>query len=90
MLRELAAEASGVVHVGPELAGSGADYFAQACKLGLEGIIAKRADSTYAGGLRTRDWQKIKCIQRQEMVIGGYTEPQGSRKGFGALAARLP
>ena len=85
VLRELAAKPPGVVRVGPELAGSGSEFFAQACKLGLEGIIAKRADSTYASGLRTREWQKIKCIQRQEMVIGGYTEPQGSRKGFGAL-----
>jgi bifunctional non-homologous end joining protein LigD len=85
VLREIAADTPGVVRVGPELAGSGHEYFAQACKLGLEGIIAKRAQSTYASGLRTREWQKIKCIQRQEMVIGGYTEPQGSRKGFGAL-----
>jgi bifunctional non-homologous end joining protein LigD len=85
VLREIAAKAPGVVRVGPELVGSGNEYFAQACKLGLEGIIAKRATSTYASGLRTREWQKIKCIQRQEMVIGGYTEPQGSRKGFGAL-----
>ena len=85
VLRELAAKPPGVVRVGPELAGSGSEFFAQACKLGLAGIIAKRADSTYASGLRTREWQKIKCIQRQEMVIGGYTEPQGSRKGFGAL-----
>ena len=85
VLRELAAKPPGVVRGGPELAGSGSEFFAQACKLGLEGIIAKRADSTYASGLRTREWQKIKCIQRQEMVIGGYTEPQGSRKGFGAL-----
>jgi bifunctional non-homologous end joining protein LigD len=85
VLREIAAKPPGVVRVGPELAGSGNEFFAQACKLGLEGIIAKRAESTYASGLRTREWQKIKCIQRQEMVIGGYTEPQGSRKGFGAL-----
>jgi bifunctional non-homologous end joining protein LigD len=85
VLREIAADQPGLVRVGPELAGSGDEFFAQACKLGLEGIIAKRATSTYASGLRTREWQKIKCIQRQEMVIAGYTEPQGSRKGFGAL-----
>ena len=84
-LRGLLGKGHGAVRVGPEIQGSGAEYFAQACRLGLEGTVAKRATSTYAGGLRTREWQKIKCIQRQEMVIGGYTEPQGSRKGFGAL-----
>jgi len=85
VLRDLVGKGAGIIRVGPEVQGSGAEFFAQACKLRLEGTIAKRADSTYAGGLRTREWQKIKCIQRQEMVIGGYTEPQGSRKGFGAL-----
>jgi bifunctional non-homologous end joining protein LigD len=85
VLREIAADRPGIVRVGPELDGAGDQFFAQACKLGLEGIISKRAASIYASGLRTREWQKIKCIQRQEMVIGGYTEPQGSRKGFGAL-----
>ena len=60
--------------------GRGSEFFRQACKLGLEGIVSKRADSTYATGARTRDWVKVKCVQRQEMVIGGYTEPQGARR----------
>ena len=47
--------------------------------------MCKRADSPYREGMRTRDWVKVKCVQRQEMVIGGFTDPQGSRKGFGAL-----
>ncbi len=85
ILSALLAQAQGVVHAGPEARGGGSGFFSQACKLGLEGMIAKRADSTYASGLRTRDWQKIKCIRRQEMVIGGFTDPRGSRKGFGAL-----
>ena len=50
----------------------------------LEGIVAKRGASRYAGG-RSRDWIKIKCQLRQEFVIGGYTDPQGSRGHFGAL-----
>ncbi|MPZ76868.1 MAG: DNA ligase D [Deltaproteobacteria bacterium] len=58
--------------------------FAEICKLGLEGIISKRLDSTYEG-VRGRTWLKVKCGQRQEMVIGGFTNPEGSRKGFGAL-----
>ena len=57
---------------------------ASACKLGLEGLIAKRRSSPYRSG-RSTDWLKLKCSQRQEFVIGGYTAPQGSRTGFGAL-----
>lgn len=57
---------------------------ASACKLGLEGLIAKRRDSPYVSG-RTPGWIKLKCQQRQEFVIGGFTDPQGSRTGFGAL-----
>jgi len=64
--------------------GSGDAFFAQACKMGLEGIISKRADSPYQA-TRGRAWQKIKCNLRQEFVIGGYTDPQGARSGFGAL-----
>ncbi|WP_428384280.1 DNA ligase D [Nevskia ramosa] len=55
-----------------------------ACRLGLEGIIAKRGDSNYVSR-RSPDWIKLKCGQRQEFVIVGYTDPQGSRSGFGAL-----
>jgi bifunctional non-homologous end joining protein LigD len=64
--------------------GKGPDFFAQACRLGLEGIISKRRDSPYQG-TRSREWLKIKCVKRQEVVIGGYTDPEGSRVGLGAL-----
>jgi len=64
--------------------GSGEAFYAQACKMKLEGMISKRAQSTYRGG-RCRDWLKVKCSLRQEMVIGGYTDPEGTRSGFGAL-----
>lgn len=56
----------------------------EACKKGWEGLIAKRADSPYRGG-RSRDWLKLKCVNEQELVIAGYTDPKGSRAGFGAL-----
>jgi DNA ligase D-like protein (predicted ligase) len=56
----------------------------QACRDGWEGLIAKRADATYRSG-RSRDWLKFKCENLQEFVIGGYTDPQRSRVGFGAL-----
>ncbi|OFS73174.1 ATP-dependent DNA ligase [Pseudomonas sp. HMSC08G10] len=59
-----------------------------ACRLELEGLIGKRADSPYSGR-RSSDWIKLKCKQRQEFVIVGYTEPKGSRNGFGALLLAL-
>ncbi len=62
----------------------GEAYFTEACELGWEGLIAKRADAPYRSG-RTADWLKFKCEQGQEFVIGGWTDPQGAREGFGAL-----
>jgi DNA ligase D-like protein (predicted ligase) len=56
----------------------------EACSSGWEGLIAKRADAPYARG-RSKDWLKLKCVAEQELVIGGYTEPAGSRTDFGAL-----
>ncbi len=65
--------------------GDGTKLFAQAEKRALEGIMAKRRDAPYESGRRTRTWLKIKTHKRQEFVVGGFTEPGGSRKGFGAL-----
>ena len=62
----------------------GEEFFEEACRKGWEGLIAKRAASTYTER-RSRDWLKFKCEQGQELVVGGYTEPQGSRRRFGAL-----
>jgi bifunctional non-homologous end joining protein LigD len=62
----------------------GEPYFEYACENGWEGLIAKRADSPYRHG-RSADWLKFKCVADQEFVIGGYTDPQGAREGFGAL-----
>ena len=62
----------------------GEAIFREACRKGLEGIIAKRADATYVHG-RSRDWLKFKCSHQQELVIGGFTAPRGSREEFGAL-----
>ena len=58
--------------------------FAEACRSGWEGLIAKRAVAPYARG-RSKDWLKLKCVLGQEFVIGGYTDPAGSRSDFGAL-----
>jgi bifunctional non-homologous end joining protein LigD len=62
----------------------GDELYREACEKGLEGVIAKRADSPYVGG-RSRDWLKLKCHAEQELVIGGFTAPKGSRTEFGAL-----
>jgi bifunctional non-homologous end joining protein LigD len=62
----------------------GEELFREACRKGLEGVIAKRADSLYTG-TRSRDWLKLKCHHEQELVIGGFTAPKGSRTEFGAL-----
>ncbi len=62
----------------------GERLFVEACRRGLEGLIAKRADSPYRA-TRSRDWLKLKCHAEQELVIGGFTAPQGSRTEFGAL-----
>lgn len=62
----------------------GEAYWRDACRKGWEGVIAKRADSPYQHR-RSGDWLKFKCVNEQEFVIGGFTEPRGSRHGFGAL-----
>lgn len=62
----------------------GLKYFKEACKKGWEGLIAKRKDAEYVH-FRSPDWLKFKCIQDQELVIGGYTLPEHSRIGFGSL-----
>jgi bifunctional non-homologous end joining protein LigD len=66
------------------ITGEGPQAFSSACHKGLEGIVAKRADSSYVER-RTADWVKVKCLKRQEFVIGGWTDPGGGRASLGAL-----
>lgn len=63
---------------------AGGDLLASACRLGLEGVIGKRKSGHYISR-RSADWIKLKCLQRQEFVIGGFTDPQGGRVGLGSL-----
>ena len=83
VLRELVKPA-GPIRITPYRRGSGIALYEEACRRGWEGLIAKRADSPYVGK-RSRDWLKWKCDSEQELVIGGYTEPKGSRIELGAL-----
>jgi bifunctional non-homologous end joining protein LigD len=80
----LALPARGVIRYGDHVRERGEAFYEAAAEQRIEGILAKRAASPYAGG-RTRDWLKIKCHLRQELVIGGWTDPQGGRGWFGAL-----
>jgi bifunctional non-homologous end joining protein LigD len=78
-------EPGGTVRYSDHVLGQGPEFFEQACSLGLEGIISKRADAAYRSG-RSKVWLKLKCAhQNAEFVVGGYTPPAGARSGFGAL-----
>ena len=75
----------GTIRFNPHRNGEhGEELYREACRKGLEGVIAKRANSPYTGK-RSRDWLKLKCHAEQELVIGGFTAPKGSRTDFGAL-----
>ncbi|MEN6584984.1 MAG: DNA ligase D [Sulfuricella sp.] len=76
--------AGGILRYSDHVRGQGPDFFEQACTLGLEGVISKRADAPYRSG-RNKLWLKVKCTQHAKFVVGGYTPPAGSRNGFGAL-----
>ena len=86
LLKELlAAQAEGSpILYSDHIIGNAGAVFKDACKHGLEGIVVKQADAPYCHG-RSQGWQKVKCLLQQEFVIGGYTDPEGSRSGFGAL-----
>jgi bifunctional non-homologous end joining protein LigD len=85
---ELEKKQSESVHFSAEFGEDPAQLIEAACKLGLEGVIGKRRESRYVSR-RSPDWIKLKCQQRQEFVIGGYTDPQGARIGIGSLILGL-
>ncbi len=80
----LAGATNGLVRRTDHITGSGDVFYAQACEHALEGVVSKLATSTYRAG-RQREWRKAKCLLRQEFVVVGYTDPGGTRSGFGAL-----
>lgn len=73
-----------VIQYSEHVDGRGDEFQKHACRLHLEGTICKRRDQPYQPG-RGFDWLKVKCLHKDEFVIGGFTEPSGSRSGFGAL-----
>ena len=84
-LQKLLGRRAGVIRFTQHVDGDGPKVFANACKLGAEGIISKLRDAPYRLDARSSDWQKIKCVKRQEFVVGGFTEPSGSRVGVGSI-----
>jgi bifunctional non-homologous end joining protein LigD len=73
------------IQLSEDFATPGIEFFNAATKMGLEGIIAKKSDSLYAPGLRSKEWLKIKVNKRQEVVIGGYTINDDTSKPFSSL-----
>jgi bifunctional non-homologous end joining protein LigD len=84
-LRRLLGDGAGIVRYAPHVVGGGEAAFREACRLGLEGIVSKRRGEPYRPG-RGASWVKTKCVLRQELVVGGFTDPEGAaRDGIGAL-----
>ncbi|HEU0110512.1 MAG TPA: DNA ligase D [Flavisolibacter sp.] len=85
LLKEILPDDDLVIKYSDHVEGSGKEFFEIAMSQGLEGIMAKKANSSYQVGTRTDAWVKIKVNQRQEVVIAGYTQPRRTRKHFGSL-----
>src|SRR6202022_3773043 len=83
-LRHLLSNAGSGVQYSDRQIGRGPEFYARACELSLEGIISKRADAPYSPGDRGL-WVKVKCRNREEFVVVGWTDPEGARPWPGAL-----
>ena len=84
-LQQLCADASDPIRFSGDIGGDAQKLLEEVRRRGLEGIIGKRRNSVYEPGRRSGEWIKLKCVDEQEFVIGGYTPPGGSRKHFGAI-----
>jgi bifunctional non-homologous end joining protein LigD len=78
-----------IVKISQAFETGGIEFFEAAKKMGLEGIMAKKSDSDYEPGIRSKDWLKIKIGRRQEVVIGGFTRNEGTNKVFSSLLVGL-
>src|SRR5439155_9399140 len=85
ILEKLCADTSDLIRYSGSIGGNANELLKQVQRLGLEGIIGKQRTSVYEPGRRSGAWIKLKCVNEQEFVIGGYTPPQGARKYFGAI-----
>src|SRR6266508_2591546 len=85
ILEKLCADAGDPIRYSSAIGGDAERLLEEVKRRGLEGIIGKQGNSVYEPGRRSGAWIKLKCVNEQEFVIGGYTPPQGSRKYFGAI-----
>jgi bifunctional non-homologous end joining protein LigD len=86
----LGSTADHVIRLARQVAGDGVALMKEARAQGWEGLLVKEARSPYRPGRRSLEWRKLKLLKREALVVGGYTEPRGSRSGFGALLLGLP
>ena len=84
-LERLLKNATGVIRYSASLSSDAASLLEKVRQLGLEGLIGKRSDSGYESGHRSGSWVKLKLFSEQEFVIGGYTDPEGTRAHFGSI-----
>ena len=87
-LRYLLSNVGTPLQYGDHQIGQGAEFYAQACELSLEGIVSKRAEAAYSPGNRGL-WVKVKCQNREEFVVVGWTDPEGARPWLGACCSRI-
>ncbi|MEY2483652.1 MAG: bifunctional non-ous end joining protein LigD [Verrucomicrobiota bacterium] len=85
LLSSLCKDAGGSIRFSGEIGGDPVALLREVKRLGLEGVIGKQRGSAYEPGRRSGAWIKLKCVNEQEFVIGGFTPPQGARKHFGAV-----
>jgi bifunctional non-homologous end joining protein LigD len=85
VLEKLCADAGDPIRYSAEIGDDARALLEEVKRRGLEGIVAKQRNSVYEPGRRSGAWIKLKCVNEQEFVIGGYTPPEGSRKYFGAI-----
>jgi bifunctional non-homologous end joining protein LigD len=85
MLAEVCEGVGDPIRYSGEIGGEAAALLKEVQRRGLEGLIGKLRDSTYEAGRRSGAWIKLKCVNEQEFVIGGFTPPQGARQHFGAV-----
>jgi ATP-dependent DNA ligase len=88
-LAEIMKGAPGTLQFSDHVLDNGPAFFRQACKLGAEGIVSKRVDAPYRPGDRGGSWLKTKCLNREEFIVVGWTDPEGSRAAPGRAAARV-
>jgi bifunctional non-homologous end joining protein LigD len=84
ILHQLIPTANGMIRYSDHIIGNGILIFKKSCQLSLEGIVSKNINSPYLQ-TRTHDWLKLKCIERQEFIVVGFTKPAGKRSYFGSL-----